>query len=248
MGQVDEQLEKIELMMQNQMLQTILPNFLFYTSDINAVISFGQSYADKMYRNNMFPQEPICEALYFPRLRQVEIAQREFFDSISIAAINHRQNKYNGVLLVDISEWQDDKESDDFLHYLRELINYSETIKFVFVVRDTDEDKMRAFNHVLNKYLCVTAVCLGSGESNIEIVRNYLESKSVQLESIEDEEKLINLLSSIGYTETIALVDRMITDTYVKDGTNGYISSEEFKVFLRKIEDERSKGRHKLGF
>lgn len=243
---LEKQLLGIEKLLQKPELQKLIPNFLICSPNQEEIVDFCEAYLERMIRYKVFSQTAFFEQIKYP-YQSIESGKR-FFDSLIYSALNHRQNEYTGLLLIDVTDWKMHMAEQDFQDWLNELSEYTNTMRIVFLVC-TSNVNIDNLSYQINRVIPVLSYCMTCTSNEIiSHALNSLNNKNLEFEKEEDKTVLGQMLEiercdTFGQMEN--MLNRMISYTY-KDG---YIGTKELRTYMDRLLQENRMGTiKKVGF
>ena len=187
--------------------------------------------------------------LYLKYSKDVNEHKRKlFFDSPRVVAKNY--NEFNGVFVIDVSDWINQVYTSEFKMLLEYIVKNSKTVKFIFVVSESDKDKSLELVNVLSEVINLKEVTLTYPDTEylMGYLRAVLNSKGVNADMMRSQ--LIDLIDYYyqtndfkGYETLDKLAEQIVY--LVKKNKNTKIDfTELYKAKNKKTE----KDKHIIGF
>lgn len=239
----------------NLSVKQTVSSLLLCTSEKESGYEFARVYAEILNANKVFYQEShstYMELEYYPEMTEND--RRHFFQSIRNAALTC--NRFWGVLVIDICDWDENEISSSklFLQLLEYLRKNEKNIRTIFVSRLGITGGEKAIQ-TIGKYVSINQLNLGYPEIEeiVNYAKKYIQENDLELneDGLEELENYIHKLQINKKYERDELVRTLSQIVYYwkKDENNlenTLIAGEYLEKLLPKVNSEKEKNR--IGF
>lgn len=180
--------------------------------------------------------------LYLKYSKDISEHKRKlFFDSPSVIAKNY--NEFDGVFVVDISDWINHVYTSEFKELLEYIVKNSKTMKFIFVIHASDKDKSLELVNILSEVINLKEVSLTYPDIDYFMVylRAVLGSKGVNTDVMRNQ--LLDLITNYyqsdefrGYETLDKLAEHIV---YLVKKNNDIDFTELYKAKNKKTDKDK---------
>lgn len=239
----------------NLSVKQTVPSFLISGFEKQSAYEFAKVYGEILDKNKIFKQEShnrYLELKYSPDMTGTE--RKYFFQSIRNAALT--SNKFFGVLLIDICEWNlnEIEGGKEFLELMEYLKENERNIRTIFVSQFEPVDEEEVFQ-VISRYIAVSKLRLRYPEvetivtsAKKYLIENDLELSENAIEELENYIQKLQICKKYDCDDLRRILSKIVYE-YKKDlncKKNFLVEQEYFEKFLPEINVKKEKNR--IGF